>query len=196
MPRSPTLGQARTFLALAILCAACMVYYHLGIFVPRAIEVRAGQGFGNGYSFGADFYPIWRTSREVLHHHCDPYAPEMTRQIQIGLFGRSLDPRNPAASPEYRGEAGSAANNGFHGGIESGPDDVQWVQVDLGTSMLIDRVVLWPARPYDFAEMPGFISPVRFKIEVADDPSFANPRLLVADFIRHDFPNPGTRAFD
>ncbi|MGA7590917.1 MAG: glycosyltransferase family 87 protein [Candidatus Sulfotelmatobacter sp.] len=102
MPRSPTLGQARTFLALAILCAACMVYYHLGIFVPRAIEVRAGQGFGNGYSFGADFYPIWRTSREVLHHHCDPYAPEMTRQIQIGLFGRSLDPRNPAASPEYR----------------------------------------------------------------------------------------------
>ena len=30
--------------------AAGMVYYHLCLFVPRAMEVRAAQGFGNGYS--------------------------------------------------------------------------------------------------------------------------------------------------
>lgn len=94
-----------------------------------------------------------------------------------------------------RDEAGSAPNNGFHGEIESGPDDVQWVQIDLGKSLPIDRIVLWPARPYDFADTPGFLFPVRFKIEVADDPSFANPRPLVADFIRHDYPNPGTGSF-
>jgi hypothetical protein len=79
-----------------------MVYYHLGLFVPRAMEVRATQGFSNGYSFGADFYPIWLTSREGQLHHSDPYSPEMTRQIQIGLFGRSLHARNPAAPPDYR----------------------------------------------------------------------------------------------
>ncbi len=89
-------------LLLSVLCAAGMVYYHLFLFVPRAIEVRAVQGFGNGYSFGADFYPIWLTSRQGLLHHRDPYSPEMTRQIQIGLFGRALDAGHPAASQDYR----------------------------------------------------------------------------------------------
>ena len=89
-------------LLLSVLCAAGMVYYHLFLFVPRAMEVRAVQGFGNGYSFGADFYPIWLTSRQGLLHHRDPYSPEMTRQIQIGLFGRALDAGNPAAAQDYR----------------------------------------------------------------------------------------------
>jgi hypothetical protein len=90
------------FLFLVTFCAACMVYYHLALFVPRAREVRAEQGFGNGYSFGADFYPIWLTSRMSLLHHRDLYSPEMTREIQIGLFGRALDARNPAAPADYR----------------------------------------------------------------------------------------------
>ncbi len=102
MPGPSTFGQSRIFLGLVILCASCMFYYHLGFFLPRAIEVRAAQGFGGGYSFGADFYPIWLTSRQVVLHHRDPYAAETTRQVQMGLFGRSLDPDNPAASPEYR----------------------------------------------------------------------------------------------
>ena len=79
-----------------------MAYYHLFIFVPRALEVRVAQGYGNGYSFGADFYPIWLTSREGLRHHRDPYSPEMTRQIQIGLFGRPIDANAPVAPVDYR----------------------------------------------------------------------------------------------
>src|SRR5580658_10748524 len=90
------------FLIIVTLCASCMIYYHLALFVPQAREVRAEQGFGNGYSFGADFYPIWLTSREGLLHHRDPYSPEMTRQIQTGLFGRALDTPNPAAPQDYR----------------------------------------------------------------------------------------------
>jgi len=42
------------------------------------------------------------TSREGLLHHRNPYAPEMTRQIQMGLFGRPLDTRNPVAPFDYR----------------------------------------------------------------------------------------------
>jgi hypothetical protein len=100
----PTVARSRSVLVLFLVtfCAACMVYYHLALFVPRAREVRAEQGFGNGYSFGADFYPIWLTSRASLLEHRDPYGPEMTRQIQIGLFGRPLDTRNPAAPADYR----------------------------------------------------------------------------------------------
>ena len=97
-----TLWRQGVILLLSVLCAAGMVDYHLGLFVPRAMAVRAAQGFGNGYSFGADFYPIWLTSREGLLHHRDPYSPEMTRQIQTGLFGRALDTLNPAAPQDYR----------------------------------------------------------------------------------------------
>jgi Glycosyltransferase family 87 len=86
-----TILRRSSILCLAILCAAGMVYYHLCIFVPRTLAIRSAQGFGGGYSFGADFYPIWLTSGEALRHHQDPYAPAMTRQIQIGLFGRPLD---------------------------------------------------------------------------------------------------------
>jgi hypothetical protein len=97
-----TLRRPGAILLLSVLCAACMVYYHLFLFVPRAMEVRAAQGFGNGYSFGADFYPIWLTSRQGLLNHRDPYSAEMTREIQVGLFGRALDAGNPAAPQDYR----------------------------------------------------------------------------------------------
>lgn len=91
-----------------ILGAAGMVYYHLGIFVPRAMEVRAGEGLGNGYSFGADFYPLWLTTREGMLYHSDPYSPETTRGIQIGLFGRPLDNSNSPLMPDPRAFANPA----------------------------------------------------------------------------------------
>jgi len=87
-------SRSHSVLFLAIFCAASMAYYHLALLVPKAIEARTAQGLGNGYSFGADFYPIWLTSRESLLHHRDPYSRLTTRQIQIGLFGRPLDARH------------------------------------------------------------------------------------------------------
>jgi glycosyl transferase family 87 len=86
-------------LALIILCAAGMVYYHLGLFVPHALQTRAARGFGQGYSFGADFYPLWLTTHD---HSRDPYGPETTRQIQSGLFGRTIDAQNSTVSQDYR----------------------------------------------------------------------------------------------
>jgi Glycosyltransferase family 87 len=82
-------------LGLALIGAASMLYYHLGYFVPRALKVADSRDLGKGYSFGDDFYQIWLTSRESLHHRRDPYSPEMTREIQIGLYGRPLDPHRP-----------------------------------------------------------------------------------------------------
>ena len=92
-------------LALALACvgAASMVYYHLGLFIPRVLQVRASIDLGNGYSFGDDFYPIWFTVQESRLGHCDLYSYEMTRQIQIGLFGRPLDPHRKSDPPiDYR----------------------------------------------------------------------------------------------
>ena len=92
-------------LALALACvgAASMVYYHLGLFIPHALQVRASIGLGNGYSFGDDFYPIWFTARQARLGSRDLYGYETTRQIQIGLFGRPFDPHIKSDPPiDYR----------------------------------------------------------------------------------------------
>jgi hypothetical protein len=90
-------------LIFALAGAGSMLYYHLGLFIPRVLELRAAQGLGNGYSFGDDFYPIWLVAHKWRVDRLDPYSSEMTRQIQAGLFGRPLDPRNPTdPSVDYR----------------------------------------------------------------------------------------------
>jgi Glycosyltransferase family 87 len=79
-------------LCLALIGAASMIYYHQKLFIPRAQEVRRAEGLGNGYSFGNDFYQLWLASRELIFNKRDPYGPETTKAIQIGLYGRVLDP--------------------------------------------------------------------------------------------------------
>ena len=74
MSNSAAAWRSGGILGVVILCSACMVYYHLVLFVPRVSQVRTAEGFGNGYSFGADFYPVWLTARESLLHHRDPYS--------------------------------------------------------------------------------------------------------------------------
>ena len=75
--------------------AAAMCYYHLGLFMPRVLEVGAAKNLAGGYAFGNDFYPVWLTSREWVREGRDPYSTEMTREIQQGLFGRPLDSQIP-----------------------------------------------------------------------------------------------------
>ena len=93
-PATPTLSSTLA-LCLALIGAASMLYYHQGLFMPRVLAVRAARGLGNGYAFGNDFYQVWLASREWLRNGRDPYSPEMTREIQTGLFGRPLDPNRP-----------------------------------------------------------------------------------------------------
>ena len=89
--------------SLVLMAAASMAYYHLGIFVPHALAVRAACGLGNGYSFGNDFYPIWLTTRLTQQGQRDLYNQRVTREIQRGLFGRPLDRVNRTDPPiEYR----------------------------------------------------------------------------------------------
>jgi len=78
-------------LCLALIGAGSMLYYHQGLFIPRAEAVRAAAGLNNTYSFGNDFYQVWLTSREWLRQGRDPYGLEMTRELQTGLYGRPLD---------------------------------------------------------------------------------------------------------
>ena len=83
-------------LCLALMGAASMLYYHQRLFMPRVQAARTAQGLGDGYLFGNDFYQVWLAARESLRNSRDPYSPEMTREIQTGLFGRPLDATRPS----------------------------------------------------------------------------------------------------
>jgi hypothetical protein len=89
-------------LFLALIGAGSMLYYHQGLFMPNVAAVRTAEGLENGYSFGNDFYQVWLTSRQWLRQGSDPYSPEMTREIQTGLYGRPLDPNRPGDPVDQR----------------------------------------------------------------------------------------------
>ena len=86
-------------LIFALLIALGTSYYYFGLLLPRARLADVANDMLGPYAYGGDFYPIWLTGREVLLHGSNPYTPEMTRKIQIGLFGRPMDPHRPADPP-------------------------------------------------------------------------------------------------
>jgi hypothetical protein len=90
-------------LALSLVGAASMLYYQFGLFMPRVERARAAKHLSGEYSFGDDFYPVWLTSREWIRARRDPYGPGLTRDIQLGLFGRPLDGQYLTdPPPDYR----------------------------------------------------------------------------------------------
>jgi mono/diheme cytochrome c family protein len=91
-----------------------------------------------------------------------------------------------AAAPKRRPEYG------YHSGIEPAQDRVKWVQVDLGRSVAVEKVVAFGCDD-DFNHIgAGFGFPVRFKVEIADDPHFKTGVQLIADHTGADVTNPGT----
>ena len=102
------------------------------------------------------------------------------REAELRRQLARLTPEKGPASP----------TNGYHSQIAATPDVVKWVQVDLGAEVAVAAVHLIPARPIDFPDTPGFGFPVRWRLEVSNDPEFRTSRLLV-DHTQADQPNPG-----
>lgn len=95
---------------------------------------------------------------------------------------------------EWEGDwiTGAPGGNGYHSDLSADPNAVKWVQIDLGQNRNIARIVLHPARPFNWQEdAPGFGFPVRYKIEGSGNPDFDKP-VLLADRTGEDQPNPGT----
>src|SRR5579863_4182585 len=79
--------------------------------------------------------------------------------------------------------------HGYESASTSSPDTIKWVQVDLGRPLPIDSVQLVPAHPLDYPT-PGYGFPLRFRVEIAQDPGFHNV-TKIADYTHDDFLNPG-----
>jgi hypothetical protein len=76
----------------AALCAG-MWLYGSRVLVPQQKAYAAVHGNPRGNL--SDLCPRWLGSRELLLHHRDPYSAEITREIQIGYYGRPLDASRP-----------------------------------------------------------------------------------------------------
>jgi Glycosyltransferase family 87 len=88
-------------LALALIGSAAMLNYYLNWFLPRAREVRAARQLV-GYSFGNDLYTVWYGAHAEMQGQRDLYSPEMAHEIQMGLYGRSIDPSRPGDPKDLR----------------------------------------------------------------------------------------------
>jgi hypothetical protein len=64
------------------------------ILVPSNTFFAHAKGIPIGNN--SDLYPRWLGAREALLNHRDPYSAEVTREIQLGFYGRQLDPTNPS----------------------------------------------------------------------------------------------------
>jgi hypothetical protein len=106
------------------------------------------------------------------------------------IDGAAEKSSNPNAKPDY----------GYHSAISPMQNVTKWVQVDLGRHRTVTKVVLKPCYD-DFGKIgAGFGFPVRFKVEVSDDPEFKTGVSLLwrkhdVTFM-NDFANPGLKAFE
>lgn len=77
----------------ASVVSAAMWIWVQAIAVPHQQAESAERGAPRGNL--SDLYPRWLGSRELLLHGRDPYGEDITREIQIGYYGRVLDPSRP-----------------------------------------------------------------------------------------------------
>jgi len=136
---------AALWLTLAVVGATSMLYYHLGLFMPRVEKAQVAKHLAGEYSLGNDFYPIWLTSRQWLRERRYPYSPALTREIQIGLLGRPLDSRFSTDPPEdYRAFAYPAYTDLLFWPVSEIPfRTLRVVWVVLLAALLVAAVVSW-----------------------------------------------------
>ena len=87
----------------------------------------------------------------------------------------------------------ATAYQAYRSKVTKNPGDSTWVQVDLGSDVLVEAIRLYPAseRMYPGKDQyyagEGF--PLRFRIEASLDPAFGSAQLI-ADLTHSDFPDP------
>jgi cytochrome c553 len=182
-----------TFNSLTVQCARC----HDHKFDPIRQE--------DYYSLQAVFAAVDRADRpfESEPEIADKRAALQRRLVALGSRKRTLDARlQQLAGPDLavldrqiaeaitRAKGPLRAEFGYHSGIEPRQNVVKWVQLDLGRRVPIASIVYVGCHDNFNNIGVGFGFPVRYKIEISDDPGFQSA-VLVADHTKMDEPNPG-----
>jgi Glycosyltransferase family 87 len=98
-------GRNLPWLVLAASLLACFGVWRWAetILLPSNTIVAQAKGIPIGNN--SDLYPRWLGAREALLHGRDPYSAGMTREMQLGFYGRPLDPKNPSDPKDQVGFA-------------------------------------------------------------------------------------------
>jgi hypothetical protein len=87
----------------------------------------------------------------------------------------------------------ATAYRAYRSKVAANSDVTTWVQVDLGKSIAIQAVQLFPASERMYPGLDQYYGgegfPLRFRIEASEDQSFSAP-VTIADFSKSDFPDP------
>jgi hypothetical protein len=100
----PGISHKPFWLVLAALLGAAGVWlYAQRVLIRYQIADAAAHDRPRGNL--SDLYPRWLGARELLLHRRDPYSPALTREIQEGYYGRTLDPARPGDPKDQQGFA-------------------------------------------------------------------------------------------
>ena len=193
-----------TFCSLTVQCAQC--HYHKFDPISQEDYYSLQAVFAGIDRTDVDYYPddasmqkfaaLQKQKKQLtdviaaLEEPLKKKAGEAYVALSKRIDGAAEKGANPNAKPDF----------GYHSAISPTQDAVKWVQVDLGKSVQVERIVLKPCYD-DYGKIGGgFGFPVRFKIEVSDDPTFKAGVTLVwrkhdATFM-NDFVNPGLKPFE
>ncbi len=169
-----------TFLSLTVHCARC----HDHKFDPITQE--------DYYRLQAVFAGVDRADRPIdvdketatKRKALDDARVELEKTIaRVIKMKDDRNPENPEKLP--------LASPGYHSDIERTQDLIKWVQLDFPEPVEIEAIGLVPAyTAYASHPGPGFGFPIRFRIDVSDDPEFKTYET-VRDETKADFPHPG-----
>jgi hypothetical protein len=97
--------MSRKFYAVlgAVFLAAATWVWVQKILIPHQKADAAAREIPRGNL--SDLYPRWLGARELLLHRRNPYGADITREIQIGYYGRLLDSARPNDPKDQQGFA-------------------------------------------------------------------------------------------
>ncbi len=183
-----------TFVSLTVQCARCHDHKfdpvtqddYYGLQAVFAAVDRADRPYDPDPEVARQRAELNRTRallqqrREALQAKIvDAGGPELARldarlaELRQGGLGKKR--------PEY----------GWHSGIEARQDVVKWVQVDLGRPRPIRQIVYVGCHDEFNNIGAGFGFPVRYRVQLADDPEFRTAVRTVLDRTSADVDNPG-----
>ena len=184
-----------TFNSLTVGCAQChnhkfdpikqVDYYRLQA-VFAAVD-RADRKYHTDATTLAKYTSLEQQQREVtvaqklLDEEVKKRGGEELVKLETAIAAaRQTAP--PGLPPEY----------GYHSQLSSQADALKWVQIDLGASLPITGLSYIGCYDNFNSIGSGFGFPLRFKIELSDDPSFQKDVRTVVNRTEQDVANPGT----
>jgi alpha-L-rhamnosidase len=108
----------------------------------------------------------------------------------------------PAAPGDWRarwiraGQPVDSGGIGFHSAWAQAEDAWPWVQLDFGSQLICERLVLHPARPEGDASKPGELFPLRVRVYTDASGQFADKAQRIADLTFQDLPNAGAEPLE